>query len=105
MCRFHDGDRPVMKFKSNGVGQLRTLRRMARDALSPAGGTVARRTSAFSGVDVDTTGPKAKTFPPLAKANWSFFVEPMLGEIFGVGSFRLNPTPFTIKMPPVPLPS
>ncbi len=49
-----------MKLKSNGVGQLRTLFRTLMKASSPVGGTVARRSPAFS--PAEARGPKGKTF-------------------------------------------
>jgi len=87
-----------MKLTSNGVGQLRMLRRILIEASSPVDGTTGR--FAASG----RAGPKAKTFPPFARASWSFFVVPM----FGLGpflSFRLSARWLTWRIPPVPLPS
>ncbi len=87
-----------MKLISNGVGQLRTLRRIWMMASSLAGGTTLRFSVS------DRAGPKAKIFPPFATASWSFFVVPMLGAGSFL-SFRLSPRSLTRRMPPVPLPS
>jgi hypothetical protein len=62
-----EGDTPVMKLNSKGVGQLIALCSTVRETLSPTSG-VNRKSGKPDRFGTDRPGPNRNEFPPLANA-------------------------------------